>query len=451
MLRLPQGLAFQFEEVVSLYKNQLFQRAGLLALTAVLALALAVPATAKALGGVGEPEAPAVPSFIKNGPLDGQITFASEDFSLSGDGDVTLQSIVIRELPDSAVGTLLVGQEVLSPGSQVEATALSGLRFQPVSDPTNVTAVFRFAPVFSDGTLGEDSSVKLCLLKAENGAPVAENLSITTYRDTAVTGYFNAMDPDGDPLTFQLTDKPARGSVTLAENSNTFLYTPYEGKSGKDSFSYVAIDSVGNISQPAKVSIKIQKPSTKVKYSDTGTSTASAAAVRLAEEHILVGECVGSEYFFRPDEPVSRSEFLTMTMALLGEKPLEDISVTGFADDASIPTWAKGYAASALRSGLVRGLPADGGGTVFSADAPITQAEAAVILDRAMEVTDVVTTGAFGGDDSVPAWAYQSAVNLKSTGILRTGTDGSLALNQSLTRGDAAEMLCAALNLLESR
>ena len=259
------------------------------------------------------------------------------------------------------------------------------------------------------------------------------------------------MDPDGDPLTFQLTDKPARGSVTLAENSNTFLYTPYEGKSGKDSFSYVAIDSVGNISQPAKVSIKIQKPSTKVKYSDTGTSTASAAAVRLAEEHILVGECVGSEYFFRPDEPVSRSEFLTMTMALLGEKPLEDISVTGFADDASIPTWAKGYAASALRSGLVRGLPADGGGTVFSADAPITQAEAAVILDRAMEVTDVVTTGAFGGDDSVPAWAYQSAVNLKSTGILRTGTDGSLALNQSLTRGDAAEMLCAALDLLENR
>lgn len=434
-----------------MYKKQLFPRAGLLVLTALLALALAVPATAMALSGTGEPQLPAVPSFIKNGPLDGQITFASEDFSLSGGSDVTLQSIVIRDLPDSAVGTLLVGQEVLSPGSQVEATALSGLRFQPVSDPVDVTAVFRFAPVFSDGTLGEDASVKLCLLETENGAPVAENLSITTYRDTAFTGHFTAVDPDGDPLTFQLTDKPARGSVTLEENSNAFLYTPYEGKSGKDSFSYVAIDSVGNISQPAKVSIKIQKPSTKVKYSDTGASTASAAAVRLAEQHILVGECVGSEYFFRPDAPVSRSEFLTMTMALLGEKPLEDISVTGFTDDSSIPTWAKGYAASALRSGLVRGLPVDGGGTVFSADSAITQAEAAVILDRALEVTDVVTTGAFSGDDSVPAWAYQSAVNLESTGILPTGKDGSLALNQSLTRGDAAEMLCAALDLLESR
>ena len=433
-------------------KHAELKRAVLLLTALLLAVGLAAPASALVLNSLEASAAPSVATFTKNGPLDGQITFQAEDFTLRNAGDLTLRSITIQSLPSSDIGALTVGGQALQAGAVVEESALSGLRFQPISDPADVTASFTFTPTFSDGSTGEAVSVSLYLLEAANEVPVAENLTLNTYKNVPVTGYFSALDPEGGPLTFQLTDQPARGSVSYDEGASTFVYTPYEGKTGKDSFSYVAIDEVGNVSEPAKVSIRIQKPSTKVSYSDMEGSEAAAAAIRLAEENVFIGECMGEEYFFHPDEPVSRSEFVAMTMAVAGLEPLEEISITGFADDESIPTWAKGYVSSALRSGLVEGMPDENGQIVFSPDAGVTRAEATVLLDRALNVTDVDTTSVFFADqDTIPAWAYQSAVNLQSTGILRTMSDGTLSLNSTVTRGEAAQLLCAAMDVLHNR
>ena len=66
------------------------------------------------------------------------------------------------------------------------------------------------------------------------GAPIAQAFSLTTYRDVAVSGTFTGVDPQGEPLTFRVTENPARGSVTLAqEGSARFTYTPYENKTGR--------------------------------------------------------------------------------------------------------------------------------------------------------------------------------------------------------------------------
>ena len=433
-------------------KRTTLKRTILLLTSILLAAGLVVPASARALNSLETDTDPSVTAFTKNGPLGGQINFQADDFSLQNAGKLTLRSITIQSLPSSDVGTLTVGDQALQPGAVIEESALSGLRFLSISDPADVTAHFTFTPTFSDGSSGETTSVTLYLLESSNEPPVAENLSLNTYKNIPVTGYFSALDPESGPLTFQLTDQPARGAVSYEEGSSTFVYTPYEGKTGKDSFSYVAIDEVGNVSEPAKVSIRIQKPSTKVSYSDTDGSEAAAAAIRLAEENIFIGECMGEEYFFRPDEPVSRSEFVAMTMAVTGLEPLEEISITGFADDTAIPTWAKGYISSALRSGLVEGMPDENGQIVFRPDAGITLAEATVLLDRTLNVTDVDTASVFfSGQDTVPAWAVQAAANLQSTGILRTASDGTLSLNNTVTRGEAALLLCAAMDILENR
>lgn len=53
----------------------------------------------------------------------------------------------------------------------------------------------------------------------------------------------------------------------------------------------MAVDAVGNSSDPATVKIKIEKPNTKVTYADMGRP-AHKAAIRLAEEGIFVGECM---------------------------------------------------------------------------------------------------------------------------------------------------------------
>ena len=67
--------------------------------------------------------------------------------------------------------------------------------------------------------------------EVENAAPIAENLTLKTYKGVAVSSRFAAVDPEGDLVTFQIVDSPARGQITLDENDPAaFWYTPYEGK-----------------------------------------------------------------------------------------------------------------------------------------------------------------------------------------------------------------------------
>jgi hypothetical protein len=237
----------------------------------------------------------------------------------------------------------------------------------------------------------------------------------------------------------------------MEDGSNEFIYTPYENKTGKDSFTYVAVDSVGNTSEPATVKVRISKADTKVTYADMSGTSSYKAALQLAEEEVFVGECMGGSYFFNPDTAVTRSEFVAMAMSAFDLETLEGITRTGFADDAVIPAWAKPYVSSALKSGIIQGSVNEVGQIVFNANSSITRAEATVLLDRMLEISDVSTDVWYADSASTPAWAYQSAINLETVGVIRTDTSGALSLNASLTRGDAAEMLAAALNVLETR
>ena len=91
---------------------------------------------------------------------------------------------------------------------------------------------------------------------AADTAPVAENLELTTFRGTSIGGTLSANAPDGSPLTFRITTEPIKGTVTLTD-SGTFVYTPADGKRGRDYFGFRAADSSGNESQEATVIISI--------------------------------------------------------------------------------------------------------------------------------------------------------------------------------------------------
>ncbi len=281
----------------------------------------------------------------------------------------------------------------------------------------------------------------------ESALPIAENLSLTTYKNVAVTGTLSAVDPEGDPVTFRVTKNPARGALTFGEEGGAhFTYTPYENKLGKDAFEYVAEDSQGNVSRPAIVSIRISKAGTKVTYADMGGHPAQKAAIVLAEKKIFVGEKMGETWLFRPDAAVSREEFLAMAMDVVGMDTLPEATRTGFSDDDSISVWAKPYVASALRSGMVQGSGAAADGVAFSPDRTITQSEAAVMLNRLLRVSDVAASGDLA-EDAAPVWAYQSVVNLEAVGILEKRSD----LKEELTRAQAADLLLSAMEMLDFR
>ena len=50
-----------------------------------------------------------------------------------------------------------------------------------------------------------------------SGAPIAQTQSFETCKNVAYMGRLTATDPEGDALTFQLVDKPARGSVEITD------------------------------------------------------------------------------------------------------------------------------------------------------------------------------------------------------------------------------------------
>ena len=410
------------------------------ALAVVCAFTLALPVSAALFGG--SQELPSVAAFSKNGLAPDAISFSPTDFQVSGNAD--LSSIVLTSLPDPSAGMLTIANQSLPLGSEVAMSAVSGMQFTPLATPMLSATSFTFSPVFSDGTTGDDVTVGLYLLASANTAPVAENLELTTYKNVEITGTFSGVDPEGDLLTFQLVSKPARGAVTQSEDgSAAFVYTPYEDKTGKDAFTYVAVDTVGNTSAPATVSIRIEKQKTKVTYADMDGVAGHREAVRLAEAGLLIGEQMGDQYFFHPQEAMSRAQFTSLAMAAAGVTQLEGVTLTGFDDDEAMATWAKTCASTALKAGLIQGTLDENGQVVFQADAPITAAEAAVVLDRALNVTDV--SDAFSA--AAPAWASQSVSNLASCGVVPT----TASLESPLTRAEAAVLLSGTLDVLESR
>lgn len=281
----------------------------------------------------------------------------------------------------------------------------------------------------------------------KNFNPIATNLDFTTYKNVAIQEELSAFDPDGDLLHVRIIKNPARGSVALAEDGSLcFTYTPYENKTGKDTFTYVAEDAFGNSSTPATVKIKIQKPKTKVTYADMSGHPAHKAAVRLAELNVLVGQRLGDTYCFHPEQTVSREEFLSMAMDALNSELLPDAVSTGFADNDVIATWAKPYVASALHSGMVTGSANEQGQVVFQPNRPMTHGEATVLLNRLLQLSDVSTSKTLL-EDGTPAWASQSVLNLETVGIL----PGDVELSAPLTKGDSAMLLSAALDVLDFR
>lgn len=273
-----------------------------------------------------------------------------------------------------------------------------------------------------------------------SAAPIAREVELATYRDLSVEGQFLSTDPAAE---FVLEEAPEKGTVTV--EGDTFTYTPRAGKTGTDRFTYTAVSANGAASAPAEVTVSVRRPRSGVTYADTR----DAAAQHLAETGVFTGANIGGQFYFEPDRTVSRSEFLAMVLETTSAEVTE-VTMTGFCDDAAIPAWARSYAAAGVSQGIVQGERA-GEGVAFRGEDAITRSEAAVMLDRALAVSDVDLAVWYADREAVPSWAAQAVGNLESVNVLSAGSFGSAALEEPVTRMEAARMLSAAATLLEGR
>ncbi len=278
----------------------------------------------------------------------------------------------------------------------------------------------------------------------DNTAPVAENQQLETYRGVSIGGELSAYDADGDDVTFELTTEPLKGTVELSPDGY-FIYTPDEGRRGRDYFGFRAVDANGSASQEGTVIIRLVKQKTKLTYADMDGDAAEYAAVSLTEKGVFTGEYVGGDCVFSPDRSVTRGEFLSMCMTAAGTELLRGVSSTGFQDDDEIGDWLKPYVATALMNGYIRGTATETG-AVFRPNDVITLREACVMLNAVLGVTDVVSVSAYVGDRVTKS--AQAVANLTAANVLPAGWRDFTA---RLTRAEAAELLENASNLLARR
>ncbi|UCD37354.1 MAG: tandem-95 repeat protein [Fidelibacterota bacterium] len=111
-----------------------------------------------------------------------------------------------------------------------------------------------FGYTVSDGNGGSDDATVSITVTAVNDSPIADDQSLTTNEDVAVSITLTGSDPDGDLLSFSMADAPSNG--TLSGTAPNLTYTPGDNYNGSDAFTFTVSDGIAT-SQPATVSITV--------------------------------------------------------------------------------------------------------------------------------------------------------------------------------------------------
>ncbi|MDD2955354.1 MAG: S-layer homology domain-containing protein [Oscillospiraceae bacterium] len=277
------------------------------------------------------------------------------------------------------------------------------------------------------------TSVEIQVLESPNSPPQAKNLSLSALAGLPLCQSLPVADPEGGAVTTRLTSQPAGGLASLSDG--VLQYRPYPGFTGHDSLSYVAVDELGGISEEGFVAISVEESPSGIVFCDALGSPCLGDAVRLHQAGILCGEQIGGAWFFHPEDALSRGEFLTAVLAACGSSQSQAACVnTGLKNDAALPFWAKPYVKSALEKGILRE-------DIFLWEAPLTRAQAVVLLQRACGIDDVKQYSlSFSDQNEIPAWAAEAYQNLAAHGLLGPA-ESSARPNALLTRADAASLL----------
>jgi len=214
------------------------------------------------------------PSAYKNG----QDTFVYRvsDGTLTADATVTVNitpvnyapvavNVSLSAIEDTAVSGQLFGSDpdgdrlsysVITNGSKGTTTitdaATGAFTYTPAANQYGQDS---FVYRVSDGALTADATTTVIITHV-NHAPLAANVSLSTYEDTAVSGQLSGSDTDSDRLSYSIITNGSKGAATITDAATgAFTYTPAADQYGQDSFVYRVSD--GTLTADATVSVTI--------------------------------------------------------------------------------------------------------------------------------------------------------------------------------------------------
>lgn len=172
-------------------------------------------------------------------------------------------------------------------------------------------------------------------------------------------------------------------------------------------------------------------------FSDIFNHWATDAITQAASIGFVTGYADGT---FRPDQMVSRAEFVTMLAKALA---LTDTGKSvDFKDSKQIPVYAQTFVSQAVQVGILSGYEDH----QFRPNQQISRAEMAVMLSRAMgiEVNEAAKL-TFLDASKTPKWAVPSIAAITEAGLVHGVGGNRFAPNQSATRAEAATWIISLL------
>jgi len=153
--------------------------------------------------------------------------------------------------------------------------------------------------------------------------PTCKPLTATTPFGQQVTIELSCSEPAGAPLTYAIVGAPAHGTLSLTAATGHVLYTPAQGYSGPDSFSYDATSSNGTaVATTVSITVGAAPPAVTPAASATPILTDLSETVKTWREghalaHITARKkkpTVGTSFSFRLNESAS----VTLTFTTFG-------------------------------------------------------------------------------------------------------------------------------------
>ncbi len=353
----------------------------------------------------------------------------------------SIDSITITALPSISCGSLYIGSEGVSVGQTIKASDISLMTYEEASVGMGKGASFEFT--INNGTYAV--ACNIFMLNSINYSPTVHTASFLslnqeTYKDVMISGVLAAHDPEGDELTFEVTNYPKHGLLVLENKTlGTYTYTPNSSYTGEDSFEYVVRDKYGNYSTSAKIMISVNAQKTSTVYSDMLKNELYSHALAVTEEGLMNGVRVGDYFYFESDREVSRAEFIVTSMNAIGIKNVPDVDDTGFSDDEDISPAMKGYISLAYTKGYISGIKQEGE-ILLRPNEAITLSEAAVIVSNMIGYAKPDVSPVFADADSIPSWSNAAIESLYTLGILEF-PDKTVSASSMIDRGDMAKIL----------
>ena len=155
------------------------------------------------------------------------------------------------------------------------ANGTSTLFYTPRSNFGGVETI-RFVAL---DTIGKPSSVQAVTIDVTaapappppptpNRAPLADDVTATTFSGVEVAIPLSGSDPDGDPITFKRVGGPRNGTGEIRLDSDgifKMFYTPRANFAGTETIRFVALDTIGKPSEVATMTIEVIPPASAMR------------------------------------------------------------------------------------------------------------------------------------------------------------------------------------------